>query len=237
MQAAPTPATCPRCNGSGWIPLPGDSLRVEPCGCQGDLRKQQRIAAAHIPKRYEHCTLDSFRDHSTTLRNAKKRVQQFIDEWPNAEKGLLLAGPCGSGKTHLAVATLNEIIRSGKPGRVMFANFSDLIQDIQSSFDSDHVPTKGELLEPLLDAELLVLDELGMRKPTDWVKDILYHLINSRYTSARTTIFTTNYYDQPAEAKEESLQNRIGVALRSRIYEMAYRVDFSGVEDYRPKKW
>ena len=90
-----------------------------------------------------------------------------------------MIGPCGSGKTHLAVAALVEIINSGKPGRVLFSNFQDLIQEIQASFDSDEVPSKSELLRPLLEADLLVLDELGSQKPTTFVQDILYYVINT----------------------------------------------------------
>lgn len=234
MIHAVEPAACPRCNGSGWVPVADDSLRVEPCGCAGDLRKRTRIAAAGIPKRYSHCTLASFIEKSTELKVAKTRVQELIDLWPSTDegRGLLLMGPCGVGKTHLAVAALTEIINSNKSGRLMFCNFQDLIQEIQASFDSDQVPSKSEILRPLLEADLLVLDELGSQKPTTFVQDILYYVINTRYNDEKSTIFTTNYVDEPVDGREENLTARIGNRLRSRLYEMAPMVKLSG-KDHR----
>ena len=227
--------TCGRCNGTGWVPLSGDSLRVEACGCQGDLRRRQRILSSTIPKRYAHCTLGSFIEKSTELKVARTRVQEFIDLWPGTDegRGLLLMGPCGVGKTHLAVSALIEIINSNKSGRLLFSNFQDLIQEIQASFDSDHVPGKAEILQPLLDADLLVIDELGSQKPTTWVQDILYYVINTRYNEEKTTIFTTNYVDTTDASKRESLADRIGTRLRSRLFEMAWRYEITGVGDYR----
>jgi DNA replication protein DnaC len=232
------PATCPRCSGSGWVPLPDDSLRVEPCGCQGDLRRRQRIAASSIPRRYyPHCTLETFYDKKNpVLRSARNRAREFADAWPmtNEGRGLLLMGGCGAGKTHLAVAVLVEIIHSGKPGRVLFCNFQDLIQDIQASFDADAAMGKSEILRPLLEADLLVLDELGSVKPTQFVQDLLYYVINSRYNTVRPTIFTTNAFDD-AGADGQRLVDKIGDRLRSRLYEMTEQILMKGVDDYRTK--
>lgn len=217
------------------MPLPGDALRVEPCGCQGDLRRRQRITAAGIPPRYYHCRLETFYPRSSpVLDAAKRRVQEFTDAWLpgiNNGRGALLMGPCGSGKTHLAVAALLEIIDGGKPGKLLFSNFQDLIQEIQASFDSEDAPSKSEILHPLLEVDLLVLDELGSQKPSMFVQDILYYVINSRYNAQRTTIFTTNYIDD--------LADRISERLRSRLYEMAEEIRLSGVPDYRRenKNW
>ncbi len=232
MTVVTTPALCAKCNGSGWIPLESDSLRVEPCACQGDLRRRQRIAAARIPRRYFHCHLQDFHDRgNVTLRNARQRVSDFVDEWGGRGlnvSGLLLTGGCGSGKTHLAVAALLEIIQCDKSGRLLFANFQDLIQEIHASFDDDNMPSKSEILRPLIDADLLVLDELGSQKPSPFVNDVLYYLINSRYNGERTTIFTTNYTDD--------LADRISKRLRSRLYEMTATVSLAGVPDYRRTK-
>lgn len=230
------PATCPHCSGSGWVPLPDDSLRVEPCGCQGDLRRRQRVAASSIPRRYyPHCTLETFYDkNSAVLKSARNRVREFVDAWPmtNEGRGLLLMGGCGAGKTHLAVAVLVEIIHSGKPGRVLFCNFQDLIQDIQASFDADAAVGKSEILRPLLEADLLVLDELGSVKPTQFVQDLLYYVINSRYNTVRPTIFTTNAFDE-AGPDGQRLVDKIGDRLRSRLYEMTEQISMKGVPDHR----
>lgn len=226
-------STCEVCNGSGWVPEPG-TFNVRPCSCQSDMKRTLKRENAQIPARYKpHCTLAGFHERNNpSLASAKRRIARLVDEWPMAERGLLLMGPCGSGKTHLAVAALLEIIAQGKPGRLLFSNFQDLIQEILASIDSDHAPSRSEILEPILTADLLVLDELGSQKPTLFVQDMLYYIINTRYNEQRTTIFTTNYLDEPRDPKEESLETRIGKRLRSRLFEMAERVVVDA-DDYR----
>jgi DNA replication protein DnaC len=227
---------CSRCAGSGWVTRGTDSFDVQPCNCQGQLRRRQRIENARIPRRYlSHCELSTFHDKgSGVLVAAKRKVQEFVDEWTgrSGQRGLLLMGPCGAGKTHLAVGALLELINSGKSGRFLFSNFQDLIQEIQATFDNDTAVSKSELLRPLIEADLLVLDELGSVKPTTFVQDILYYVINSRYNEERTTIFTTNYFDD-ATTEGQRLQERIGERLRSRLYEMTDVINMKGAADHR----
>lgn len=228
---------CQTCGGSGWITHAG-SLKAVPCACQRDTKKKQRIVAARIPKRYLHCHLDGFHSlNDTSLAVAKRRVGEFIDCWTGSERsGLLLMGRTGSGKTHLAVAAILGIIEQDKPGKLLFRNFQELVQDLQASFDSDETPKKSEILQPLIDADLLVLDELGSQKPTQFVQDILYYIINSRYNEEKATIFTTNYFDESkgdVVEERESLERRIGPRLRSRLYEMAEIVLITSRKDYR----
>jgi DNA replication protein DnaC len=225
---------CELCNGSGWVTEQA-GFNARPCVCQRDQRKQQRIAAAAIPPRYIHCTLGTFSDRSSiALKKALRTAREFADCWPSYDRGLLITGGSGVGKTHLAVAVLLDIIETGKPGTLLFSNFQDLIQAIHASFSSDEAPSKSEVLRPLIEADLLVMDELGSQTPSNFVREILYYLINSRYNNQKPTIFTTNYTDSPADPKESTLEQRIGTALRSRLYEMTEPILIdSSVADYR----
>jgi DNA replication protein DnaC len=88
------------------------------------------------------------------------------------------------------------------------------------------------VLAPIYEAEVLVLDELGASKPTEWVLDTMTHIIGRRYNDKKLTIFTTNYTDERQSPAGETLQDRIGARLRSRLYEMCTNVLLDG-EDYR----
>ncbi len=140
-------------------------------------------------------------------------------------------GSVGTGKTHLAVAALQQIMREETLPAVRgrFADFTSLVLEIQMTFDGSG--SSRAILEPLVEAELLVLDELGAGKTTAWVMDLLYYLVNTRYLEGRTTIFTTNFSDFPKN-HEESLSDRVSQRIRSRLYEMCRPVELRG-QDYR----
>ncbi len=252
------PEPCSECRGSGWKLVERDGVElVERCACAEAARRERLLERAGIPARYRHCTLDSFDERwvekareigsgSRQLRNlltkAKRRVQEFVDLYPETEKGLLLMGNVGTGKTHLAVAALQELIRDkGVSGR--FVDFTALVLEIQMTFDGGG--DRREIVRPLIQTEVLVLDELGARKPTPWVMDLLYYLVNERYLAERTTVFTTNYSDfargngaadgaggdtGTAAVGAESLRDRVSARIRSRLYEMCRRVELRGAD-------
>jgi DNA replication protein DnaC len=89
-----------------------------------------------------------------------------------------------------------------------------------------------DVLRPVLDAKVLILDELGANKPTEWVRDTIAHIINCRYNDKKLTIFTSNYLNASSKPGEETLTDRIGVRLRSRLYEMCREVEIRG-DDFR----
>ena len=259
--------SCPLCDGRGWvIEADGGAGAARTCTCREQGRSQRLLAAAGIPPRYRHCKISNFQTSSgsprerTQLTQARSIAQQYVDGFVQEgggfrQSGLLFLGPPGVGKTHLAVGALVELTeRYMVHGR--FVEFTSLIHQIQATFDPGSPESKREILDPLMDAELLVLDELGAQQSTPWVRDILYLIINHRYTRQLPTVFTTNYRldetpKQPAPAGRSSLDrgadpegsqaiqegiplsSRLPAMLVSRLYEMAQPVVMTAIEDFR----
>ncbi len=111
-------------------------------------------------------------------------------------------GPVGVGKTHLAIAVLKELI-TRKGVTSLFYESGSLLKAIQDSYNPISQNSEMRVLAPVFQAEVLVLDELGASVPTNWVRDTLYQVINTRYNNQKLTIFTTNYFDEPRAVAEE----------------------------------
>lgn len=243
---------CPRCGGLGVRPvvLPNGRRAVEPCQCQAEQRAAKLLQRAAIPARYEHCSLESyealFPGADRTLSAAHMMSRRFVDGYPatTAGRGLLFTGSIGVGKTHLAVGILQALILE-KGVRGLFCDYRELLKEIQHSYNPQVATTEMEILQPVFGAEVLVLDELGAAKPTDWVWDTVALVLNTRYNDKRTTIITTNYADQAPGAannsngagratRDETLGDRIGERMRSRLAEMCVVVEMHG-HDFRQK--
>lgn len=233
---------CNSCNGTGWVLEDSDSGTVaKRCKCYYEQRSDMVLEQANIPRRYRHCTLKNFEIHNDSHKDALKISRQFIKNYPVQEVGLLFIGPCGVGKTHLAVAILRELIEK-KHVPCSFYDFRELIKEIQGTYTPDSPMTESEVLASVFQSELLVLDELGAKRTSAWIEEIIFYIINRRYNHKKLTIFTSNYLDteEGEEDKrdsfykkgEDSLVDRIGVRLRSRLYEMCKIVEMRG-DDYR----
>ncbi len=201
------------------------------CRCLDTGRIERLMVDARIPKRYEHCDLDSYIPNDPSQKKAKADTARFLEKYPLIDMGLLFLGPCGVGKTHLAVSIIKRVMAE-KGDSCLFYDFRDLLREIQLSWDTVSQVSEWEILRPVLEARVLVLDELGSNKPTDWVRDTMAHIINCRYNERRITIFTSNYLDTPMRSGEETLTDRIGIRLRSRLYEMCKLIDIRG-KDFR----
>jgi len=235
----PKPEPCPLCFDTGWQVVIG--LGARQCECRERTKYSRLLTKARIPTRYANCSLDNYEpqgrpgsDEIISQAKAKMDCNGFVREYPNVDFGLLLVGECGLGKTHLAVGIIKAIL-SKIHISCLFYDFRDLLKEIQDSYNPSTSTSELKVLSPIYEAELLVLDELGATKPTAWVQDTMTQIINRRYNNKKITIFTSNYLDTPSLNYGETLQERLGVRLRSRLYEMCKIVHIKG-EDYRKNK-
>lgn len=241
-------STCSICGGVGLVRIMADGGRwvTRPCECQEIQREERRLAAARIPERYRDYDLDGydfFPGIDPSLRRAHQHARHFADAYPvdTGGKGLLFTGSIGVGKTHLAVGVLRRLIRE-RGAKGLFVDYRELLKNIQNSYNPQVSTTELELLKPVFNAEVLVIDDLGAQKPNEWVWDTVALILNTRYNNKQTTIITTNYPDLPAgggaqtdverAAREQTLGDRIGDRMRSRLAEMCITVEMKG-KDFR----
>jgi DNA replication protein DnaC len=222
------PEVCPKCYGSGMEVVPGKGARR--CECRKQNSHTNLLDKTRIPKRYLDCHFHSYRAMNPSQERAFKYASKLTMEYPAVERGLLFMGTVGVGKTHLAVSILKGLTERGF--NCLFYESGSLLKEIQNSYNTSTQTSELKVLAPILEAEILVLDEIGATKPSEWVRDTMANIINTRYNDKKLTIFTTNYLDEKRNEREETLEERIGVRLRSRIYEMCRTVALGG-EDFR----
>ena len=227
-QVAGEQEICPACYGSGMEIVAGKGAR--PCKCRKQKAHNTLLDKARIPKRYLDCHFHNYKIFNPSQERAFRFASNLAINFPANDRGALFMGTVGVGKTHLAVSILKGLTERGFSCK--FYEFGALLKEIQDSYNSHTQSSELKVLSPIFDAEILVLDEIGASKPTEWVRDTMAHIINTRYNDKKLTIFTTNFLDERRAEREEILEDRIGVRLRSRLYEMCKTIVIGG-EDYR----
>jgi DNA replication protein DnaC len=236
-------AACERCGGTGFEIVARDGREfAAPCACRsGPARKASFFEACRVPPRYQHCMLLSFEPGSDSLLQSLKKAERFCDGYPfigpDDGLGLLFTGDNGVGKTHLAVAVMRDLWEK-KGVRGQFWDFHELIREIRHSYNEETRTTEMQVLAPVVEADILLLDDLGAWKMTDWMLDTLFFILNSRYMAKRATLITTNFPDIQQERaatdgphnlrRGESLGERVGPRVRSRLLEMCLLIKMHG---------
>lgn len=248
-------SVCPSCQGEGFLfqSRKRGYQSVSPCpDCTNLDRRIALFNDARLPARYHNKDIERFEDRRDgkgqgNLPEIKLRLYRYAEEFVEGNPGLLMSGRVGTGKTHLLVVLLRHLtLEKGITCR--FIEFTHLLSDLREAYERNQ--SAAEILNRLSDVPVLAIDELGKGRKNDWQLGIIDELISKRYNRCLSTFFTTNYdlrerprlksksvdTDDPDFRNAfdlETLVDRVGRRIVSRLFEMTEVVEFKDVPDYR----
>ncbi len=235
---------CEQCFGK-CIEVTSEGARK--CSAHNPHRSINLYNQANIPGRYYNANYAAVDSTNGNGENVKAIVDTWLNEFDiNKSKGILISGPVGVGKTYLLVALMRQLIRKGIS--VRYVDFMDIIDRLKASYSSG----KHEYVEvEYLNIDVLVIDEIGKGRVTEFEQGVLDQMINARYNRCKMNLMATNYnvlkkinfahdtFDANKMPEINSLGNiamldRVGERIFSRILEVSQLIHFYG--DDRRKK-
>lgn len=186
---------------------------------------EAKFAISSLGERFKECTFPNFSPIEGTQK-AFHQCKSYANAFPNGAEALMVWGEYGNGKSHLAAAVAHEVQRKGHT--VVFQTLPELLERIRGSFnDKQFKETEKDIMTALQSCSLLVLDDVGAEKVSDWVQDVLFRIVDGRYRQRRPIFYTTNL-------KPSELKDRVGPRIYDRMIETSILVQNTGTS-YRMK--
>lgn len=231
---------CKHCRGTGWVLQKDENQRevAVRCRCRSEERLNLRLVQSNIPERFAGYKIENYYPETgnSSQGKVKKIIEKYIHDYPAVNRGLLLQGPVGVGKTHLLCSLAFELIRRKNVG-LYYVDWTALVREMRTGEDNTDRDFQAinKMLKNLEKVELLIFDEIGATAVSKYVYDNIYYLINSRYNAGKMLIGATNLPDE-STFEQETLSQRIGERLRSRLYEMTTVLPIRGT-DFRKNNY
>ena len=191
--------------------------------------KNSKMSKRNLNYKFENFEVNS--NNKKVYQSLKNYSEKLVNEVER--KGLILVGNNGVGKTHLACSIANELIKNGIP--IIYGTLINLLAELKNTYDVYNNISEMKIIKLYEKVDLLIIDDLGKEKPSEWGLEKLFTIINSRYESNLPVIITTNY-DQNSLINRLSINGEIETAksIISRLYEMCYLVKIED-RDHRIK--
>lgn len=239
--------SCPTCYGLARKTVDGKSVA---CRTPSPVRIVGILNQAMVPARYASAKIDSFANFTGNGRLITTAMRQWMKEFNLKDpKGLLLGGPVGVGKTYLLAAIAKSFAYRGLT--VRFVDFFQLLNELKAGYSND----QGDSLtiQQLIDVDILIIDELGKGRNSDWELSIIDQLVMGRYNQNKIIVASTNYGLQPSQQnhvayqgdltaerrgfdldQDQSLESRVGSRIFSRLVETCMMMELNG-DDFRKR--
>jgi DNA replication protein DnaC len=230
---------CPICQDRGWISYDSKTGVTEPCRCSLEKRHSRIFKLSGLSEAERSKTFDAFEFNYYSMAEEQERARKVhakcrrfamdIAIGKNVKMGIGVVGNVGRGKTHLLLSIFNYIAEASPRVFPVYCVAGDLLDELRAGYDEDADVSYNDRVKAIMDADLLIIDDLGAEKWTGWVESTFFKLVNGRLIKNKPIAFSTNL-------QMDDLRMVVGERIFSRLCATCEILELLGKEDIRMKR-